>query len=240
MTALHPSPVIDAVVLISANAEWQTTYDFFPHTIRQKSPFGEWFELMQGNNRVVFLHGGWGKISAAASTQYALDRWQPRLLINLCTCGGFAGYIERGEILLVDRTLVYDIIEQMNPEPEQAIRFYSVDLDLSWLQEPYPQPVRRGLLVSADRDICSPDIPLLIEQYSAAAADWESGAIAWVASRHGLFPQGVRCLILRGVSDLVSLEGGEAYNGLEYFQTGARQVMETLLAALPAWLDCCG
>jgi adenosylhomocysteine nucleosidase len=222
-----------AAIAISAGAEWRVVRGFYQEVNVQRSPFGEWFELEISGLPVVFIHGGWGKIAAAASTQYLLERWKPEILINLGTCGGFAGEVERGTILLVERTLVYDIIEQMG-DPQAAIRHYAVDLNLDWLREPFPQPVRRGLLVSADRDICLPDIPMLIEQYQACAADWESGAIAWVAGRNG-----ARCLILRGVSDLVGSGGGEAYGAIEVFHEGTRQVMEPMLAALPQWLACC-
>ncbi len=219
-----------SAVAISAGAEWRVVRSFYPSASIQSSPYGEWFEIELANQPVVFFHGGWGKIAAAASTQYILDRWKPGLLINLGTCGGFAGAIERGTILLVERTLVYDIIEQMG-DPQAAIRHYAVDLDLSWIKEPKSIAVRRGLLVSADRDICLPDIPMLVEQYGAAAADWESGAIAWVASRNK-----TRCIILRGVSDLVGADGGEAYGDIEVFHEGTRQVMEPLLRSLPDWL----
>jgi len=221
------------VVEISANAEWRVVRSFYPGVQVQQHPYGEWFDLSVGGRPEIFFQGGWGKISAAASTQYAIARWQPRLLVNLGTCGGFAGRIRRGEVVLVERTLVYDIIEQMG-DAEEAILHYAADLELdSWLREPYPMPVHRGLLVSADRDICLPDIPMLIERYQAAAADWESGAIAWVARRNA-----VNCLILRGVSDLVSADGGEAYGALEVFHDGARRVMEPLLQSLPDWLNC--
>lgn len=225
--------MVFAAVIISANAEWRIVRSAFTDVRIQQSPFGEYFERLVMDRPVVFMQGGWGKISAAASAQYVIDRWSPGTLINLGTCGGFAGEIERGTILLVERTLVYDIIEQMS-DPQAAIRHYSVDLDLDWLCEPHPQLVKRSLLVSADRDICPPDIPVLIERYGAAVADWESGAIAWVASRNG-----IRCLILRGVSDLVGQGGGEAYGAIEVFHEGTRQVMEALLQALPAWLDRC-
>ncbi len=222
-----------AVITISAGAEWRVIGSVYPVNEMQISPYGEWFEMELSGRPVVFFHSGWGKISAAASTQFILDRWAPSVLINLGTCGGFAGAIERGAILLVERTLVYDIIEQMG-DPQAAIRHYSVDLDLSWLRTPYPMALQRSLLVSADRDICLPDIPMLIERYGATAADWESGAIAWVANRNG-----TRCLILRGVSDLVGTAGGEAYGAIEVFHEGTRQVMEPLLRSLPQWLDCC-
>jgi adenosylhomocysteine nucleosidase len=227
-----------AAITISAGAEWRAVRNYYGKSVQlspngETSPFGEWFEMEIAGLPVVFVQGGWGKISAAASTQYLLGRWKPEILINLGTCGGFAGEIERGTIVMAERTLVYDIIEQMG-DPQAAIRHYSVDLDLSWLHEPYPQPVHRGLLVSADRDICLPDIPMLMERYHAFAADWESGAIAWVASRNG-----TRCLILRGVSDLVGAGGGEAYGAIEVFHEASRQVMEPMLKALPEWLACC-
>jgi adenosylhomocysteine nucleosidase len=199
------------------------------------SPLGQWFEveLIAGGQPepVIFFHGGWGKIAAAASAQYVIDRWQPVALINLGTCGGFAGEIERGALILVERTVVYDIVEQMMDSAE-AIRHYSTTLDLSWLGETYPQPVYRSLLVSGDRDLMVEDLPRLRSQFRAVAGDWESGAIAWVAHRNG-----TRCLILRGITDLVGAEGGEAYDGhLSVFIEGTRQVFEKVLPVLPEWI----
>ena len=43
-------------------------------------------------------------------------------------------------------------------------------------------------------------------------------------------------LILRGVSDLVGAEGGEAYGAPGAFEAGARPVMAELLSQLPFWL----
>ena len=224
--------MVDLLVLVSANSEWRAVKAYFPDVQPGKTPFGEYFERNAGARPAVFVQGGWGKISAAASTQYALDRWQPRLVVNLGTCGGFHGQIERGEVILVERALVYDIIEQMT-DPDAAVEHYTTVLDLSWLREPYPQSVRRGLLVSADRDIIAGEITGLRERFGAAAADWESGAIAWVAARSG-----VPCLILRGVTDLVGAEGGEAYGAPEVFHEGARRVMWDLLGRLPEWIEC--
>jgi len=179
---------------------------------------------------IRFFHGGWGKISAAATAQQAIDLWQPDLLVNLGTCGGFEGRITRGTILLVTRTIVYDIIEQMS-DPDEAVSHYSTDLALDWLPDPLPHPVVRGLLVSADRDILTGDIPGLVKKYAAVAADWESGAIAWVAQKNGL-----RCLILRGVTDLVGTISGEAYGNIQIFHKNTRMVMKTLIEQLPDWL----
>jgi adenosylhomocysteine nucleosidase len=229
----HQNPV---VVLISAEAEWRGVLQAIPDAACQPSPYGDWFVHTlpgaTGNLQpLVFLHGGWGKIAAAASTAYAIERWQPELIVNLGTCGGFAGQVERGQILLVEETLVYDIIEQMG-DPAAALEHYATRLDLGWLPTPLPSAVQRGRLISADRDILPQDIPLLIERFGAIAADWESGAIAWVAARHG-----IRCLILRTVSDLVGQDGGEAYGNLELFQSQAQGIMRRLVNILERMLS---
>ena len=218
------------LVLISANSEWRAVKEILAPTEVRATRLGEYFDFVPDTG-TRFFHGGWGKISAAATAQYVIDHWQPDLLVNLGTCGGFAGCITRGTIILVTKTIVYDIIEQMS-DPDEAISYYSSELDLSWLQEPYPHPVQRGLLVSADRDIVVTDIPGLIEKYAAVAADWESGAIAWVAKRNG-----VRCLILRGVTDLVSHAGGEAYGNIGIFHENTKKVMRGLIEQLPDWIN---
>ncbi len=221
---------MDAVVIVSCRFEWQATREVLPDACCESTPFGEAFTATPAGTPVLFLQGGWGKISAAASAQYAITRWNPRLLVNLGTCGGFAGDIAPGEVILAERTVVYDIIEQMT-DPQAAIEHYSTCLDLSWLKGAAPQPVRRATLVSADRDLVAREIAGLRARFGAVAGDWESGAIAWVAARNG-----VRAVILRGVSDLVSEHGGEAYGAVDVYAAGAKRVMRDLIAHLPAWI----
>ncbi|MGE5073932.1 MAG: hypothetical protein ACM3MF_10935 [Anaerolineae bacterium] len=218
------------VVLVSANGEWSALKSLLPHAVPERTLFGECFDAEIERWPVTFFQGGWGKVSAAATTQYVIDQLQPDLLINLGTCGGFQGRIEQGIIILVERTIVYDIIEQMTGAQE-AIDHYSTELDLSWLPRLTPTPVLRGLLISADRDIVHGDIAGLVEKYDAVAADWESGAIAWVAKRNNQ-----RLLILRGVSDLVSAESDEVYGEYELFGSRAKEILRRLLEALPKWL----
>ena len=144
-------------VIVCANGEWHALRALFPQVEAESTPFGECFDLQVERWPLTFFHGGWGKVSAAASAQYVIDHFQPDLLVNLGTCGGFQGRIEQGTIILVERTIIYDIIEQMT-DPVEAIQHYSTDLDLEWLPRVTPTPVLRGQLVSADRDIRAEDI----------------------------------------------------------------------------------
>ncbi|MBN2117958.1 MAG: hypothetical protein JW730_15380 [Anaerolineales bacterium] len=216
-------------VLVSAIAEWNAVKSLFPRAKLRRFPFGECFDIVLQDEHISFFHSGWGKIASAGSIQYVIDRYSPDLIVNLGTCGGFAGDVSQGEIVLVEKTYVYDIVELMG-DPD-VISYYASSLDLSWLAEPYPFPVRRGTLASADSDLLPARIPSL-RSLGAIAADWESGALAWVAARSH-----ARLLILRGVSDVVSQEGSEAYNNIELFNERARGIMEQLVEQLPEWLN---
>lgn len=220
------------VVLISANAEWRVVKAVYPNENYQTTPWGEYFILeiltTKGKEPVIVFHEGWGKVAAAGATQYAIDRWNPEVLINLGTCGGFEGSVNRFETLLIDRTIIYDIKEAMG-DSKEAIADYSTEIDLSWLS--YPDSIRKTVLVSADRDLVPDEIESLKQNYGAIAGDWETGAIAYTCKRNNK-----KLVALRGVTDLVSPKGGEAYGNPAVFVNGTETVMKKLLYELPLWV----
>ena len=220
-----------AAILISAHSEWRAVLAFYQPEKLSPTPYQESFELEIAGWNCRFVFEGVGKIAAAAATQYEIDTWKPDLIVNLGTCGGIAGQIAQGTILLVNETLVYDIYERMG-DPDEPIRRYTTHMELGFLNEPYPIDVARGRLLSADQDLDPAQIPYLIEKYQAVAVDWESSSIAWVAA-HNHTP----CLILRGVTDLVEPQGGESYGLLELYHSRTREVMPVLLESLPGWLQ---
>ncbi|MDQ2691914.1 MAG: 5'-methylthioadenosine/S-adenosylhomocysteine nucleosidase [Chloroflexota bacterium] len=217
------------IVLISAIAEWNAVKPLFPDATFQHFPFGECFDIELHDEQISFFHSGWGKIASAGSMQYVIDKYTPDLIVNLGTCGGFEGSVQQGEIILVEKTYVYDIVELMGDL--DIVSYYGSSLDLTWLTEPYPYPARRGMIASADSDLPPAKIPFL-RSLGAIAADWESAALAWVAQRNN-----ARLLILRGVSDMVSEDGGEAYDNIEIFNERARGIMQQLIEQLPEWLN---
>jgi adenosylhomocysteine nucleosidase len=229
-TLEQPRGQYEAVIIISANAEWRAIKSLVPGRSMSQSPHGEYFLEKAGPTEdgcSVFFHGGWGKISAAASTQYCIDQWNPRFIVNLGTCGGFRGEIERETVVIPTKTVVYDIVEQMG-DAQEAIEHYTTHLDTAWLPEGLPFKTLKSVLVSADRDIIATEIPELRRRYGAVAADWESGAIAYVARKNN-----VPCVIFRGVTDLVDeKDGGEAYANIAVFQDACRGILKKLTESL--------
>jgi len=217
------------IVIVSAIAEWNGVKPLFPEAKIQRFPFGEFFHLTLDSWNLILFHSGWGKIASAGTMQYLFDNYSPDLIVNLGTCGGFEGVVKQGEIILVDQTYVYDIVELMGDL--DIATYYASSLDLSWLPEPYPHPARRGMIASADSDLPPQKIPFL-KSKGAIAADWESAALAWVAQKNN-----ARLLILRAVSDMVSEDGGEAYDSIEIFNERAKGIMKRLIGQLPDWLN---
>ena len=220
---------MNIIVLISAIAEWNGVKPLFPDSEIQQSPYGERMDVVIGTWNLTLVHSGWGKIASAAVMQYVLDHYSPDVVVNLGTCGGFAGAVQQGDVILVEKTFVYDIVELMGDLDIST--YYASSLDLSWIAEPYPHPVRHGTRASADSDL-PPDKIAFLRSNGAIAADWESAALAWVAQKHQ-----ARLLILRAVSDMVSEEGGEAYNNIEIFNERAKDIMKKLFEQLPDWLQ---
>ena len=222
MTEPHPA----VLVLVSADAEWAPVVEALRPERLERCPYGNFFVRPVGGTPILFLHGGWGKIAAAASTEYAISRWQPQVLMNLGTCGGIRGRAQRGEKLLVMRAIPYDIQESMG-SAEAAILARTTEIDLTWLDDEFPIPVRRTHIVSGDRDLVPSEVTGLVRDFDAVAGDWESSAIAYVAARRG-----VPLLIIRAVSDLVDEVAGETIGALPVFKEAAAAAMRSLLADL--------
>ncbi len=96
------------VVIISATGEWNAVPKIYPDAEYQNHPYGQYIELELNNEPVILMHGGWAKVQSAASTQWAIDKWSPELIVNLGTCGGFRGQIERDETVMANKAVVYD------------------------------------------------------------------------------------------------------------------------------------
>ena len=213
-------------VIVSANAEWEWVKRIFPGIPGDPSPYGEYFFAEVAGHKVLFFQGGWGKVAAAASTQYVIDRFKPTYLINLGTCGGVEGRINRFDVVAVERAVMYDIHEAMGDSSE-AIAHYTTDLDIPALRS-----VRRVTMYSADRDLTPCHLRELERRCRPRVADWESGAIAWVAKRNR-----TRALILRGVTDLVNLDRADAEGNLQFFRESTQQVMQNLIRDLPEYMS---
>lgn len=222
----HPRavPTTRTLIIISANTEWKVTRPLFASIPEHTSPYGTWFEATLGSQHVVFFHGGWGKVSAAGSAQWAIDKFHPELILNLGTVGGFGDGIVVGDVMLATETVIYDIIERMG-SADEAIADYTTKLDTRAWPARLASKVKPARLISADQDLAADAVKALEAKYHAPAGDWESGAIAYVATHNR-----VRVMILRAVTDLVSAAGDVTYNNTAQWEVETTKVMRALVA----------
>ena len=224
--APDPSPAL-VVAMISANAEWKIILARFPGEALRDTPYGQWFLHPLGEHDVVWFHGGYGKVAAAGSTQYAIERWHPRLIVNLGTCGGFGGERKVGDIVLANETYLYDIVEMMG-DPDEAIEDFHTRLDVAVWPARLRSRVAIGPIVSADRDLDPAAVDALRAKFHASVGDWESSSIAWVAARNH-----TRAIILRGVTDLVDAAAGDpTYHAPGAWERASIAVMGSLVDLL--------
>jgi adenosylhomocysteine nucleosidase len=222
-----PAQPLRFAILVSADMEWHAVKPIFAQAAVHRSPYGEYFFANVERERVLFFQGGWGKVAAAGSTQYVIDRFKPARLINLGTCGGVEGRVRRFDVVAPEKVVIYDIAEAMG-DSEEAIAHYTT---LIALPKHTPVAVLKVTLYSADRDLTARGLRDMERRFHPVAVDWESGAISWVAQRNH-----TPLLILRGVSDLVSPDRAEAQGNPELFATNAARVMQNLLRDLPLWI----
>lgn len=237
MSTYAQAQKVKYAVAISANMEWRALKKIWKNEKWQKgSPYGEYFfkkiKTKSGkSHKVLFFHQGWGKVDAAGGTQYVISRWQPQVLFNLGTCGGFENKIKKFDVVLATKTVIYDIVEKMG-DSKEAVDYYSKTMNAEWLGSSYPTKVIPTTLVSADKDLFPNEITRLGKTYKAIAGDWESGAIAHVAAKNK-----VKTVILRGVTDVVTTKSGEAYGNFALFEKNTKKVMKILFDMLPAWIE---
>ncbi len=185
------------VIIVAADVEWEVVTGHYGVKPREQGAFDCFAHdvpCFRGSVPVIFLHSGCGKVPAAAATQYAIDKWHPSLIVNIGTCGAVDPKLEVGNLVLATKTVIYDIRERSGGEDEMIERFSvcpDVPSTLSGVL------VHHGTMVTADQDLDPARITELREAYDASAADWESGAIAYTATKLNNTP----CRILRVVSD---------------------------------------
>jgi len=216
------------VILVCSDFEWKVVRRRFKEENLKKSPYGNWFvhDPVKGKKerKVIWFKSGWGKIGSAGATQYVIDKWTPALIINIGTCGGFYGKIDLYQLVLVKKTVVYDMIDFIGTVGK-SIKYYTTNIGLSWLKdEPILKPQSK-VMVTGDQDLCPERLPELYERYNSVVGDWESGSISWICKMNK-----TKLLILRGVSDLVGSSGNPAYKEDEgTFLEGVKIVMPKLI-----------
>lgn len=159
---------------------------------------------------IVVAQCGAGKVNSALCAQVMIDRYAPRLVLNIGVAGGL-GPVKIGDVVLADHCVQhdYDITAGGNhapaeiplPPDDHYIREFPCDPEISGKLAAHAETlygkVYRGPVATGDQFIASSEkARFLHETFGALACEMEGASIA-----HACLLNQVPCAVLRTISD---------------------------------------
>lgn len=199
-----------------------------------------------GDQEVVVVKSGIGKVCAALCAQILIDRFAVDAIVNTGIAGGLHPSLAVGDLVVADAAVQHDFdltafghVKGYMPAlggDDRLPSFWQTDpaLEARFLHAAETVKAEQGLAfrclggVVASGDVFVSDAALkqtLVEQHNAAAAEMEGAAVAQVAVLNG-----VPCAIIRAISDLADGSAAESFD--DFKQQAADLVSRILLTML--------
>lgn len=163
---------------------------------------------MIGNQEVVLVRCGIGKVNAAVCTQVLIDHFEVKYIINIGVAGGLHPNINIGDIVISSDTVEHDMDASAvgNPKgeiPRMNKTYFEADQRLVEIAQEAAQKVRGehqvfiGRIASGDQFISSIKVKEAIySTFTAYCAEMEGAAIA-----HTCYLNQIPFVIIRAISD---------------------------------------
>ncbi|WP_217543233.1 5'-methylthioadenosine/S-adenosylhomocysteine nucleosidase [Vibrio metschnikovii] len=157
---------------------------------------------------VILLQSGIGKVSAAVGTALLLSQYQPDVVINTGSAGGFDPSLTMGDVVISSEVRHHDAdvtafgyeIGQMAGQPAAFIADETLmSVAEQALQTMDNKHAVRGLICTGDAFVCSEEKQNFIRQHfpTAVAVEMEAAAIAQTCHQFG-----VPFVVVRAISDV--------------------------------------
>ena len=164
-----------------------------------------------GNNDVVLMRSGMGKVSAGIGAQVLIDRFHPDYIINTGCAGALDKALGIGDTVISDCVVEWDLDLRAIGFPLgyiDALKCVEMQADAALadqMQQAVSGNVRRGLIVSGDQFVSTDAQRQTIRQHfpNALCAEMEGAAIGHVCRQNG-----IPFCILRTMSDTADGDSG--------------------------------
>ncbi|MBU0904484.1 MAG: 5'-methylthioadenosine/S-adenosylhomocysteine nucleosidase [Planococcaceae bacterium] len=182
---------------------------------------------------VILLKSGIGKVNAAMSTSILLEKFNPDIVINTGSAGGFDASLEVGAIVISDEVRHHDVDVtafgyEMGQVPDLPAAFKS-DEKLRTLAEETVNELGEhqyatGLIATGDSFMSDSERVELVRGYfpQMKAAEMEAAAVAQVCYQFD-----VPFVIIRSLSDIAGKESSMSFE--EFLPTAAKHSTEIVL-----------
>jgi len=182
---------------------------------------------------VILLKSGIGKVNAAMSTSILLEKFNPDIVINTGSAGGFDASLEVGAIVISDEVRHHDVDVtafgyEMGQVPDLPAAFKSDEklrkLAEETVNELGEHQYATGLIATGDSFMSDSERVELVRGYFPLmkAAEMEAAAVAQVCYQFD-----VPFVIIRSLSDIAGKESSMSFE--EFLPTAAKHSTEIVL-----------
>jgi adenosylhomocysteine nucleosidase len=179
---------------------------------------------------VVLLQSGIGKVAAAVGTTVLLDEYQPDVVINTGSAGGFDSTLNLGDVVISTEVRHHDAdvtafgyeIGQMAGQPAAFTADAKLmDVAEKALSQMEGKHAVRGLICTGDTFVCTAERQAFIRQHfpSVIAVEMEASAIAQACHQFK-----VPFVVVRAISDVADKESPMSFE--EFLPLAAKSSSE--------------
>lgn len=196
-------------------------------------------EFIEGKieeHEVILVKSGIGKVNAAMATTLLLQNFQPDVVLNTGSAGGFLETLDVGTVVISDEVRHHDVdVTVFNYEhgqvPGQPAAYKSapnlIQLALAAVEEIGEHAHATGLIASGDSFMSDPDHVAKVKELfpEMIAAEMEAAAVAQVCHQFG-----TPFVVIRALSDIAGKESSISFD--EFLPIAARHSTDIVLRVL--------
>lgn len=182
---------------------------------------------------VVLLQSGIGKVAAAVGTTVLLNEYQPDLVINTGSAGGFDSTLNLGDVVISTEVRHHDADVtafgyEMGQMAQQPAAFLAdkklIDVAEKALAQMEGKHAVRGLICTGDAFVCTAERQTFIRQHfpSVIAVEMEASAIAQTCHQFK-----VPFVVVRAISDVADKESPMSFE--EFLPLAAQSSSEMVI-----------
>ncbi|WP_172572014.1 5'-methylthioadenosine/S-adenosylhomocysteine nucleosidase [Vibrio vulnificus] len=185
---------------------------------------------------VVLLQSGIGKVAAAIGTTILLDEYQPDMVLNTGSAGGFDSSLNLGDVVISTEVRHHDAdvtafgyeMGQMAGQPAAFLADEKLmNLAEKALEQMDGQHAVRGLICTGDAFVCTAERQAFIRQHfpSVIAVEMEASAIAQTCHQFK-----IPFVVVRAISDVADKESPMSFE--EFLPLAAKSSSEMVFKML--------
>ncbi len=179
------------------------------------------------DKEIVLIITGIGKVSAALSTQFIIDKYNPNVLINFGSVGAVNSNIKIGDYYIVDKCAQFDFdVREIDPVPLGYIQ----DYDKVFFENYCPNlTYNKTTLGTSDKFTSKKEVIDEVINMGCDIRDMEGASIAQVCTSNQ-----VNLIILKGVTDVYGsgTDGEQFKENLNKISKGFPSELEKLFNTL--------